>query len=34
MVIGLYDIDFNHGKTFSLSLPLMKTYTYFYNLGH
>lgn len=34
MVIGLYDIDFNHGKTFSLSLPLMKAYTYFYNLGH
>lgn len=32
--IGLYDIDFNHGKTFSLSLPLMKAYTRFINEGH
>lgn len=34
MTIGLYDIDFNHGQVFSLSLPLMKAYTYFYELGH
>lgn len=34
MTIGLYDIDLNHGHSFSLSLPLMKAYTKFYNQGH
>lgn len=24
--IGLYDVDFNHGGTFNLSVPLMKVY--------
>ncbi len=34
MTIGLYDIDFNHGKTFSLSLPLMKVYNKLYSERH
>lgn len=32
--IGLYDIDFNHGQQFSISLPLMKAYRVFINEGH
>lgn len=32
--IGLYDIDFNHGSSFSLSLPLMKAYTGLMKQGH
>lgn len=32
--IGLYDIDFNHGANFSLSLPLMKAYTELTRQGH
>lgn len=32
--IGLYDIDFNHGGTFSLSLPLMKAWTKLIDEGH
>lgn len=32
--IGLYDIDFNHGTSFSLSLPLMKAYTGLMEQGH
>lgn len=34
MTIGLYDIDFNHGQTFSLSLPLMKAWTRFIEENH
>ena len=34
MTIGLYDIDFLHDISFSLSLPLMKCYNYFYSKGH
>lgn len=32
--IGLYDIDFNHGKNFSLSIPLMKAYNKLIEQGH
>ena len=32
--IGLYDIDFNHGTHFSISLPLMKAYRKLCNDGH
>lgn len=32
--IGLYDIDFNHGTHFSISLPLMKAYRKLINDGH
>lgn len=32
--IGLYDIDFLHGGTFSLSVPLMKAYNRLYTEGH
>lgn len=34
MTIGLYDIDFFHGKNFSISLPLMKVYNRLYQEGH
>lgn len=34
MTIGLYDADFLHGPSFSLSLPLMKAYNRFYKEGH
>lgn len=34
MTIGLYDIDLNHGTTFSISLPLMQAYTKFYKENH
>ena len=34
MVIGLYDIDFNHGVNFCLSLPLMKSYNRLSSEGH
>ena len=32
--IGLYDIDFNHGSSFSISLPLMKAYAGLMEQGH
>ena len=32
--IGLYDIDFNHGNSFSISLPLMKAYRKLSQEGH
>ena len=32
--IGLYDLDFNHGIGFSLSMPLMKAYQRFRDEGH
>ena len=32
--IGLYDIDFNHGPSFSISLPLMKAYNGLIKQGH
>lgn len=32
--IGLYDIDFNHGQNFSISLPLMKAYRKLSDEGH
>lgn len=32
--IGLYDIDFNHGQHFSISLPLMKAYRKLSKEGH
>lgn len=32
--IGLYDIDFNHDNTFSISLPLMKAYRKLSQEGH
>lgn len=32
--IGLYDIDFNHGSSFSISLPLMKAYNGLIKQGH
>lgn len=34
MTVGVYDIDFNHGHSFSLSLALMKVYNRLYNEGH
>lgn len=34
MTVGLYDIDFNHKTSFSISLPLMKAYNKLYKEGH